>query len=271
MIIYLFGPDSYRRQQKLNEIIETYQEKHSVFSVENFDLDTQDDFFRFKDYYSQETLFAVKKMAVIKNSSEIKDKNGFLDELKNLLKSLISDESTIIILSQNKEFNKDFDFLLKKPVNSQEFKNLEPEKFEFFIAKEAKVRSIDLSPKAVEFLARIFKGNSWGVITEMEKLSLLSPNKEIGVEDIKKYVFWMKAPDIYDFTDSITRNKTLGQKLNSLENLFLAIEEPAKIFNFLSANPFLNLNLLKSMADYDVLIKSGKLDYETALLDLCLN
>ncbi len=271
MIIYLFGPDSYRRQQKLKEIIKSYQEKHSVFSIENFDLEAQDEFFRFKDYCSQETLFAVKKMAVIKNSSEIKDTNGYLNELKNLLKSLISDENTIIILSQNKEFNKDFDFLLKKPVNSQEFKNLEPEKFEFFIAKEAKNRRIDLAPKTIEFLARIFKGNSWGVITEIEKLSLLNPNKEIDPEDVKRCVFWTKEPNIYDFTDSITRNKTLGQKLNSLENLFLAIEEPAKIFNFLSANPFLNFNLLKSMADYDVLVKSGKLDYETALVDLCLN
>ena len=49
----------------------------------------------------------------------------------------------------------------------------------------------------------------------------------------------------------------------------LATEDPAAVFNVTAsiADP----NLTVQMADYDVLIKSGKLEYEEALTDLAVS
>ena len=60
-----------------------------------------------------------------------------------------------------------------------------------------------------------------------------------------------------------------SQKISSLTWL-LETDEPAKIFNMLSAFAKAPEEKIK-MADYDVAIKSGKLEYEEALLDLVIS
>lgn len=264
MIIYLFGPNFYRRQQKLKEILNNYKEKYSVFSVENFELEDASELGRLKDYCRQESLFAVKKMAIVKNASELNAENK--KELKELLKIFTKNENTVIILSQDKNFPKEFDFLLNETF--QEFPELDSAKMEYFINKEATMRGLKLDTKTISFLARIFNKNTWGLITEIEKLANLeNPN----FAKIKSFVFWTERGDIFDFSGTISRKKPLEQKLISLEKLLVAMEEPAKIFNFAAASPFLTFELLEKMANYDVAVKSGKLDYDLALLDLCLN
>ena len=267
MTIYLFGPDSYRRQEKLKEIADNYRQKHSFFSENIFSLEKEGELDRLVDYSGQTALFSSKKMAVILNSSELK-----VDELKRfekLLKANIGNEDLILILSNDKELPKDFSFLLGKPTIHQEFLNLSESKLEFFINQEAKKRALSFHPRAITFLANAFKNNSWGLITELDRLMSFKSN--FGEKDLDQLIDSLKEPNIFGFSDSISRNKEIGQKLMLLEILFLNQEEPAKVFNILAKNPYFNFELVKKMADYDVLVKSGKIDYETALLDLCLN
>ena len=68
---------------------------------------------------------------------------------------------------------------------------------------------------------------------------------------------------------ALSGNRPLKQKIVSLEVL-LNSEEPAKIFNILAASSRNQPAEIKRFADYDVAVKSGKIDYEEALLDLCL-
>ena len=55
-----------------------------------------------------------------------------------------------------------------------------------------------------------------------------------------------------------------------LEKLFISSEEPAKIFNILAGLDRLPDELIRRLADYDIAVKSGKLDYEEILLSLVL-
>ncbi|MBI5401335.1 hypothetical protein HZB05_00710 [Candidatus Wolfebacteria bacterium] len=266
MVILLYGPDSYRRQQKLNEIVKNYREKHSVLSVESFDLKDDEEFLRLKDFCGQESLFAAKKMAIVKNASELEAKN--FDELKNFLKSHLKNENLFLILSQNEKLPSSFNFLLEKPAIHQEFENLDEAHLEFFISKEAKEKNINLTPMAAKTLAKIFQKDTWGLITELEKLSWFG--QKIDVSDVEKSVVWFEEPNIYRFIDAVSKNKPLNQKIYALENLFLNEEEPAKIFNFFAASKFIDFEMLKKLADCDVSVKSGKIDYETALFNLVL-
>ncbi len=270
MIVYLFGPDSYRRQQKLNEIVRNYQEKHSVFTIDYFNLENPDEFFRLKDFCLQQSIFDFKKMAVVKN---IFDLNGdLLKELKILFKNGAKSENLIFIVSEEKETPKDFEFLFEKPVIYQEFKNLSGEKLEFFVNKEAKERKLNLAPAAARLLAMLFQGDAWRLITELEKLEFLSRDGQIiEINDLGKVISYFEEPNIFNFIDAVSKNKNISQKIPALENLFINKEEPAKVFNIFASRQFLNFETTKSLADCDVLIKSGKTDYETALFDLCLN
>ncbi len=63
----------------------------------------------------------------------------------------------------------------------------------------------------------------------------------------------------------------MPQKIIELEKLFIADEEPIQIFNIMASLKQLPLNLIKKLADYDVMVKSGKIDYEEILVDLALS
>ncbi len=60
------------------------------------------------------------------------------------------------------------------------------------------------------------------------------------------------------------------QKITALERLFIGQEEPVKIFNILASQNRLPIGLIQKLADYDAMVKSGRIDYEEVLLDLAL-
>ena len=83
MIIFLHGFDSYRRQKRLNVIVDEYRRKYSNLSCDFFDLGNLEEFLRLKEFSGQRSLFDNKKMAVLNNIFEIETK-----ELKVFLKNI---------------------------------------------------------------------------------------------------------------------------------------------------------------------------------------
>src|SRR3989344_1837546 len=268
MIIFLYGSDSYRRRQKLKEIIEEYRQRGADNRSFDFnDSDDEEEFLRLKEFAANHSIFGNKKTAVIENVFSRENLKPIIEISKHNLEG----NDLVLIISEEKKPAKDFSFLLKKPVVSQEFKTLESAQFEFFIRKEAEKKSLVLSARAIRFLSEIFKGDSYAMINELEKLSLLD-NKSLEINQLQEVVDYYQPIAQQNFfyaVNGILRNPSMGQKLVNLENLLAYQEEPAKIFNFLAS--FANtLPVIKKMADYDVAIKSGKMDYEEALVDFAL-
>ncbi len=269
MIILLYGPDNYRRSQKLKEITNSYRQKQSLFSLERFDFDDSEEFYRFKDFTSQQLIFEGKKLAILENVFSLGVKE--LNPLKELLKENVKNENVILIISDSRGLPSEFKFVLDEAISKQEFTNLDEEKTKFFTRSEAKKRGLEFSSQAENFLSAFFKNNTWGLVTELDKLqSLYQEPVKIDVGDLEGAGDFFKSSDIFNFINAVSRKQSSTEKLKSLESLFLNHEEPAMVFNFLAASRFLSFDLLKKMADYDVLVKSGRIDYETALLDLCL-
>ncbi|MCR4275468.1 MAG: hypothetical protein NUV83_01805 [Candidatus Wolfebacteria bacterium] len=269
MIILLYGPDNYRRSQKLKEITHSYEQRQSLFSLERFDFDDSEEFYRFKDFAGQQLIFEGKKLAVLENAFNLEEKE--LKLLKEALKENVKNENVILIISDSRELPGELKFVLDEAIKTQEFLDLDEEKTKFFMRSEAKKRGVEFSLAAENFLSAFFKNNTWGLITEIDKLqSLHQESAKIEVSDLERAGDFFKSSDIYNFINAVSRKESPSEKLKSLENLFLNHEEPAMIFNFLAASRFLSFDLLKKMADYDVLVKSGRIDYETALLDACL-
>lgn len=273
MIIFLYGPDSYRRQKKQNEIINQYREKHLTFG--HFDLgnsEAEEEFFRLQKFSANNSLFEKEKLASVENvfGEFIKTKSK---DFINFLKANFLNKDLTIVISEEKSPLKNFNFLVKEPVLFQEFKNLEGERLNFFIRKEAKERNLELSTPAVNFLAGIFKGDLWGLANELEKLSLLN-SKNIDINKLKELADYYQPMANSEFFSQINNfffGRSVTHRIINLEILLSHQEEPAKIFNFGASFSKNSTAVLRKFADYDVAIKFGKLDYEEALVDLALS
>lgn len=264
MIIYLYGSDSYRRLQKQKEILAAYREKYLGVSIERFCLGSdKDEVLKFKDFIKNQSLFGLSKLAIVSDlgESNVFEKNLKEKELVELLIEVKSVKEAVVLISEEKKLNKNFDFLQDKEILSQEFNELVDKDYKKWIAREAKNKGLILDLKIIDFLGAAFKGDSWGVVTELENMSLAGQLKTNEVFNSK-----FQIPNLFT---AIYRLKSgnLGARLAILENL-LNIEDEGKIFNLTAYSA--GAAQKKLFADWDLEVKAGRLDYELALTDLIL-
>lgn len=271
MVILLYGPDSYRRQKELNKTIQNFRDKHATAAFERFDFEEgneKEEFLRFQEFALSQSIFSAKKLAVLENTW-----NPEIKEIKKLLKGQVASEDLTLVISEEKSPPAIFKFLLNEAHTVFEFNNLTGEKLKIFIKKEAEEKGINLSQRALNFLAQEFDSDTWALITEIEKLSLIAKSGEKTTVDLPKILEtgdYRHALNFFSFINMIERYERMPEKIEALEELFFAREEPAKIFNILASRNYLSSEMLRKLADYDVAVKSGKMDYEEALLELAL-
>ncbi|HEY4523915.1 MAG TPA: hypothetical protein VJK04_03540 [Candidatus Paceibacterota bacterium] len=257
MIFVLIGSDSYRRRRRARAILEAYAEKHSRNTIEMFDLLSAEATVRFFEFGRTPGLFDSLRFAVLENLGEV-EKVG---ELKKYLKNIERKSDVMVMVSEN-TISKDFTFLKQKPNKVEYFDVLSRAEFVEFLKKEAKKKGANLDANAISFMADIFRGDSLGAVNELQKLSFLK-NARISLDFLRREE-GLRAP--HDFF-SLLRGlwgTSLPAKLKNLELLLSLNEDPAKIFNVLA---YLDAQNIGQFADYDVLVKSGKIDYEEALLE----
>ena len=304
MIIFLYGPDTYRSRQKLNEIIEHYKKIHkSGLNLKYFDLQ-KSSYQDFKDEIQQAPMFKEKKLLVLKNIFSNPDfKIKFLEQGKNFVKS----DDIILIYEENKISESDsFSKFLKKEGKSQEFKLLEDYRLKNWVKKEFDNCQTEIDSKALGRLIDYVGNNLWQMANEIKKLVSYKKRGKIEAADIKLLVRPKIETDIFKTIDAISDKKKsralmlLHQHLEKgdaplyllaminfqFRNL-LTIKELVekntsyyKIINKSKLNPFIvkksyqqaqkfTLQQLKKIYQkifqVDLNIKTGKLDPQTAL------
>lgn len=264
MIIFLYGPDGYRRRQKLNEILKTYREKHSNLNSEIFDLSVKNDFLNFKAFLSSQSLFDDFKLVVASGFYEAESRKDLIKLLKNFLEN----KQVTIVIMETEAPVKDFIFLTEKPVQFQEFRELKGDYFKVFLKKEAVLRGLKFSAEAEALFARIYEPDSWALVNELDKIVLADLSQPMTVEVLKQVSDFETQEKVFDLTKSLI-SRQLKDKITSLEKLFLQKEAAPRIFNLLAA--VAPAVLASKISDLDVSIKSGGLDYEEALLDLVVS
>src|SRR3989344_935382 len=135
MIIFLYGKDSYRRQEKRREILSQYKAKNADADMLALDLEeAPEDWKRAGEFLRQQSLFVSSKAVLITGSSEISEDDGFnkkeVKEWISILTSALSLPKTFIIISQESAPKVAFKFLLAEPVLVQEFQKISLASFE---------------------------------------------------------------------------------------------------------------------------------------------
>jgi len=268
MIIYLYGPDSYRRNKKLNELITAYRQKYKQIDLQIFDLEEDPEApQKAKEFIKQPSMFVDSKIALVKESGMTETK-----EWLNILKTNLNTPKTFILISDKTEPKKAFSFLLKKPVTSQYFEELKGDLLEAFLEKEVRVRKLNFSPEARRFFKTYLESSeekTWLAINELDKIALANLPQPLSKADLAQLIHWIVSEKPFLIAGQILYSRGPKQKLGLLEKLLLQKEEPAHIFNSLAYQA--REKELMRLADYDIAIKSGRLEYEEALTDFILS
>ncbi len=255
MIIFILAEDVYRGLQRKREIINKFLEKNPNYSINNFDLEKENAIDDFLNFLKNQSLFETKKFSILYNLFGFKNK-----ELIKELKSVLEDKNNIILIYENKKPAKEFSFLLKKPVIFEKIEILKGKKWLDFVLNEIKKRNLNFSKQVLINISNSCEGDSFKLITELDKLSLLQRKIEISDLSIEEQLnFW----DIL----SLLKNSNIGKRLWALEKIFSFKEPLAKAFNSL---PYIYRERIENLAIYDKAIKSGKIDYDEALIDFIL-
>jgi len=267
MIIFLYGKDTYRLQQKLREIEAQYKEIHkSGLNLEKIDV-LQIEFEEFTDKLFQYSMFIKKKLFFLENLfSSQKFKERFLEKIKEIAKS-----QDLVVVFEKKELpRKDKLFLnLKKYGKFQEFEYLKGKVLENWVKNEFQKEKIKVSEQAMNLLLEFIGNDLWQLSNEIKKLVCLKkPLKasdlieEVKSEDVEILVKPKLEANIFKIIDALSqKNKKKALKL--IQESLLKENKPLVILSMINfqfrglliaktlmeegktLNDFLKLNILK--------------------------
>ncbi len=263
MIIYLYGPDSYQRQEKLHWYINEFIKKYSNLTIERFDLELEEDRPKFKDFSVSQSLFGEVKLGIAENIRSAEPK-----EVLPVIKSILEEKSATLIISEKAKLAKEYDFLLKAHT-VQAFPQLSFEGISDFLNQETRKRHLVLDQKSQNLLIGVYGSDTWGLVTELDKLALLD-TKDITREVLEKHLDVSLPLNIYNTLSRIQNTGNIGWRLSLLEEIFFRSSDPGMVFNILSTLVQTPADKQK-MADYDAAVKSGKLEYEEAILSYLIS
>jgi len=278
MIIYLYGLDSYRRAQKLRELVARYRAKHATADFLDIDLgDDASGWGTVWDFLEQPSLFVSVKLAVVRVSGAVSEARGCtkaeVKQWKELLRGSVEDKNVFIIISDSSAPRKAFSFLREDPVVSQEFPVLEGGKLDAFLAREMRMRDCVFSPEArrffVSYLGQFKEERGWIAVHALEQISLAGFSSPVSLDDLRKVVLWESYDESFRLALDFLQQRTAPRRLFYLESLFLRGDSPRYVLNMISACARGRDDVL-ALADIDEQVKSGALDDEAGLLAFAL-
>jgi len=235
MIIFIYGPDTYRSRQKLNELKDKFINEIDINSQSLIVLNGQTTTLKeIGEKINTGSLFAKKRMVVIEDIFDNKSDKLFTDLTSFLKKREVaakSDEDNIIIFRDSDLNNKDkklkkdaqklFTYLLSQKY-VQEFKNLIGTQITDFVKEAVKKLDRQIEPAATDILITRTNNDLWRLNSELHKLAMsISEGETITYQEVKNQVVGTYDENIFSLTDAIaTRNRKLA--LTILEEQYIA-------------------------------------------------
>jgi DNA polymerase-3 subunit delta len=142
-------------------------------------------------------------------------------------------ESTVLVLTDGRIKNANPLLKIISGAKVMSFPLLRGDVLRQWINKEAAVQGADMSPPALDLLARLVGGNLWIMSSEINKLALFALGRRIEVEDIKAVVSSAQEANVFAMVDAIMEYKA-GVAENLLEQLLQHGASPAYLLVMLS-------------------------------------
>ncbi|MCX7778824.1 MAG: DNA polymerase III subunit delta [Patescibacteria group bacterium] len=232
MIFFLYGPDTFRSQEKLRALVENFKQKRdwrglSVLRLEGQDLTVD----KFRQSVFSPGLFSTKRLIIIENLLSQNEDSALLQEVINFVRKSKKgkkkeEKDNVVIfreseekIPQNESHQKLFS-LLKKEKYAQKFDWLENNELRKWIKEEVKKRDGEIEEKAVDLLVNFIGPDLWRMSTELDKLIAYGQGK-ISAKNVKLIVETKPEEDIFNLIDALVeKNKKRAVQLirEQLEN-----------------------------------------------------
>jgi len=209
MLLFLYGPDTYRSRQKVRDIVLGYKNAHTD-AVHVRDMDcTSMEVADLKNEVDSISMFEKKKLLILRNALHSADVEVFLEEQK---KELEKSDRLLIVLWETEEIkgkSKNALYIwLKKHAKCQEFVLLSPQSLKAWISREFEGYGVKIEPRATEQLARSVGNNLWQLEQEIRKIAAFKgaeSNGSVKEADITLLVRGKTEADVFATIDSIAQ------------------------------------------------------------------
>ncbi|MCX6718195.1 MAG: DNA polymerase III subunit delta [Candidatus Staskawiczbacteria bacterium] len=212
MIYFIYGQDSFRSKRKLEEIILGYKKIHkSGLNLIYVDAKQK----KFDDFYCNlkiTSMFAEKKLIILKNVfSDIK----FCEEFSENIKSLENSKDIVVVYEDcTADKRTKFFKALQKNVKCQEFECLSPITLKKWVAQEFEKNNAKINSDALDLLISFVGNDLWQMTNEVKKLSSYKVGGTITHQDVELLVKPNVENDIFKTIDALaSKNKKLALSL----------------------------------------------------------
>ncbi len=266
MIYFIYGEDSYRAKEKLQEIVDHYKSVHksglNLVQIDAKEKNFKDLFDNFKitSMFDEKKLIILKDIFLNKKFSE-----DFLEEIEILEVS----KDVIVVFEKNEvdQRTKLFRALIKNAggagsAKCQEFSPLDNRGLKNWFKKESEKYKLKIDPIAEATLLSYVGNDLWQLENEIKKLANFKPSKLIKKEDIILQVKPKTENDIFKTIDAISQK----DKKQAIAFLHKHLDDGDNSVYLLSmiAYQFRNLLIIKEMIDkgfvYSIIQKKSGLN-----------
>jgi len=224
MIIFLYGEDTYRSNQKLQQIKAKFLKEVDSAGLNLTTLDgAKLKFEEFNQQVKASPFLARKRMVIIKNLISENKSKEIQKEVVNLLNQESQDkgEDNILVFWEDKDHSKSksknalWGRLIKEKL-AEEFEPLRPAQLNAWVKKEVEKQDGKIDNQAISFLAATVGNDLWQMANEITKLLNYCQGKPITITDIENLVKAKFDDNIFNLVDSLGNNdKKLALKLMS--------------------------------------------------------
>ncbi len=263
MVIFLFGPDTYRSRQRLSDIKQEFIRRKdkkglNISVVQATDLTVDE----LRKAVLSSSLFSEKRLIIIEEllSGDIRNRNSkefesLLQEITKILKKtrrqagLPGRQAGNILVFWGQEIKEKeltppqhrLYQLLKKEKYSEEFKLLKPAELKKWIKKQVSQEGVQIEDPAINLLIDIYGNNLWFIKNELDKLIAwqFEPQTKqkkpliIRLDDIKNIILPKTEQNIWRLVDALGQKNKI-QALKVLSDQFKNEADVSKIISLLA-------------------------------------
>lgn len=254
MLIFLYGIDTYRSRQKLNEIIDHYKKiRKNGLNLECLNAN-QLSFQDFIDKIQQTSLFQEKKLIILSNlfsNTELKKTLLEKEKKEKFLDKLTKSEDIILFYEEDEVSEKEpFFIFLKKQAKCQEFKLFNEQNLKNWAKKEFIYYQTEINPKVLDQLINFIGNDLWQFSNEIKKLVNYKKGKKIEIEDIKLLIRPKIETNIFKTIEAIAI-KDKKSALNLLHKHLTRGDDPLYLLSMINFQ-FRNLLIIKDLIEKNI-------------------
>lgn len=273
MIIFIYGPDTFRSREKLGQVIGQFQKKRdssglNVVRLRNGAMTID----RLRQEAMTQGFLSPKKMIVLEKLLEQNNEELFI-QVTDFLKNFTKDEQDNVLVfwerayapkkknNADKTATKIFTFL-KKQDFVFEFPELSSAQLNTWVSQTVKQRGGRIQPAVARELAALVGNNLWQLTNDIDKLIAYKNTKEITSEDVEQQVRGSFEANIFALTDAVAaQDKTralnlLNQEISAGSNEMYLLSMITRQFRILVQ---LQGQLAKNITSPDKISRSLKL------------